>query len=128
MNYLKAFIAQVLIVFFANYFLPDVQVMSQTKLPHIGGDVIFALALGALNMLIYPMLKLTGHTAIFKIIIVAIVLNFVAYAVLKLLPLGIDVMGLKGYALVSIVVAIGSVLVNYFEMKKHSKKMPEMPQ
>lgn len=128
MNYLKAFAIQVLIVFFANYLLPDVQVMNQTKLPHIGGDIIFAVALGVLNMAIYPILKMTGHAAIFKVAIVAIVLNFIAYAILKLLPLGIDVMGLKGYALVAIVVSVGSILVNYFEMKKSPKKFPEMPQ
>lgn len=128
MNYLKALAFNFLIVFFANHVLPGVLVMDQTKLPHIGGDLIMAIALGVLNTLIYPVLRLIKHESALKIAIVALILNFVAYAILKIVPIGISVINIQGYLIASAVVAIGSFLINFFEMKHQHKTMENFPQ
>ncbi len=127
MNYLKTLVINFLIVFFADHVLPGILVMDQTKLPHIGGDLIMAFALAILNTLIYPILRLIGHASALKIALVAIILNFAAYGVIKLIPIGIGVTNVEGYIMASAVVAIGSFLTNFFEMKRRHKKA-EMPQ
>ncbi len=125
MNYLKTFAINFLVVFFANHILPGISVMDQTKLPHIGGDLIMAFALGFLNTLISPVLKLLGHASALKIALVALILNFAAYAIVKLLPLGIGIVNVEGYILASGVVAVGSFITNFLDMKRLKK--PEFP-
>ena len=126
MNYLKTLVINFLIVFFANHILPGILVMDQTKLPHIGGDLIMAICLGVLNTLIYPILKLTGQVSGLKIALAALILNFAAYAIVKIIPIGIGVTSVEGYIMASAVVAIGSFLTNFFEMKR-SHKPTEIP-
>ena len=46
MTYLKSLFFNFLVVFFANHVLPGIEVVKPTKLPHIGGDLTFAIALG----------------------------------------------------------------------------------
>jgi uncharacterized membrane protein YvlD (DUF360 family) len=119
MNYLKSLLFNFLIVFFSNHLIPGIDVVVQKKLPHLGGDLLFAVGLGLLNSLIYPMLKvlnrkssMTAHIAIFSI-----TLNFGAYALLKLLPFGIQISSLEGYLFPALAVTIVSFLTNLFEMR-----------
>lgn len=122
MNYIKSLLFNFLIVFFADYLIPGVDVVNQTKLPHIGGDLIFAFALGLLNSLIVPLLKLMdGHLSIFRVSVVSFILNFAAYALLKLLPLGIFITNVEGYLSAALVVSIASSVLNYFEIRRHNK-------
>ncbi len=120
-NRFKALLINFLVVFFADHVLPDILVMDQTKLPHIGGDLIMALALGFLNTLIYPVLKMMGHATAIKIALAALALNFIAYAVVKIIPIGIGVASIEGYLMASLAVAVGSFFTNYFEWKRHQK-------
>jgi len=122
MNYLKAFFFNFFIVFFVNYILPGISVVSQTKIPNIGSDLIFAVALGVVNTLIYPVLKMCHHATLLKIAGLSLVVSFVAYALLKFLHLGIHVTTFTGYASAALLVAIGSFLINYFEMRYHYPK------
>lgn len=126
MNYLKTLVINFLVVFFADHILPGILVKDQTKLPHIGGDLIMAVVLGILNTLIYPVLRLIGHVSALKIALVSIILNFAAYALVKLLPIGIAVTNVEGYIFASAVVSIGSFLTNFLEMKR--RKQPEISQ
>ncbi len=120
MRYLKSLFFNFLVVFFANYLLPGID-PSITKLPHIGGDFAFAIGLGLLNSLIYPALKLVHRpTAVSRLIMLATPLNFIVYAAAKFLPMGVHIASVEGYLLGAIVVSIGSVLLNHFEMKGHS--------
>lgn len=122
MRYLKTLLFYFLIVFFVNYLFPGVDVVNQTKIPHIGGDLIFAVALGFLNSLILPSLKMiNGSVGVVRISIVALVLNFAAYALLKLLPLGVFVTNVEGYLAASLVVSVGSILVSYAQLR-HCRK------
>lgn len=127
MHYLKTLLINFLVVFFTNHVLPGILVMNQTKLPHIGGDIIMAIALGILNTLIYPVLHLIHHASALKIALVAIILNFAAYIIVKMAPIGIAVTSVEGYILASSIVTIGSFLTNFFEMKRNPKP-PEIPQ
>lgn len=121
MNYLKSLVINFLVVFFSDHILPGIQVMDQTKLPHLGGDFILAIALGLLNSLIYPVLKLIrNEPSALKIALVAFILNFTAYGLVKVIPIGISVNTVEGYILVSAIVTIGGFLTNYFEMKRYT--------
>jgi hypothetical protein len=130
MNYLKCLAFNFLTVFFANYILPGIDVVRQTKLPHLGADLPYALALGLLSSLIYPVLKVVDQKINpARIAIVAVCLSFGSYAVLKFAPLGIEVRTVEGYLFASAIVALVSFLTNFFEMKRSNKfpKPPEMP-
>lgn len=119
MKYLKGLLFYVLIVFFVNYLLPGMDVVHQTKIPHIGGDVIFAVGLGFLNSLIFPFLKMIdGNVGLLRVSIGTLVLNFAAYALLKLLPLGVFVLNVEGYFIASLAVSIGSILLSYSHMRQ----------
>lgn len=126
MKILKIFVINFLVVFFANHVLPGILVMDQTKLPHVGGDLIMAAGLGLINTLIFPVMKMIGHATALKIALAALVLNFAAYGLIKLIPIGIGVANVEGYLMASAVVAIGSFLTNFFELKRHHHKT-EMP-
>lgn len=122
MRYFKSLLFYFLIVFFVNYLFPGVDVVNQTKIPHIGGDLIFALGLGLLNSLIFPLLKgMDGSVGLVRISIVAFVLNFAAYALLKMLPLGVFVTNVEGYLAASLVVSVGSILISYCQLRQCRK-------
>jgi hypothetical protein len=129
-QYLKNLAYNFLTVFFTNYLFPGIDVVHLSKLPHIGGDLLFALVMGLLSSLIYPVLKVIDPTIhLARIGIVAGGLSFGAYAVLKFAPLGIEVKTVEGYFFASLAVALGAFLTNFFEMKRAGKfpKPPEMP-
>ncbi|MBM3184045.1 MAG: phage holin family protein [Chlamydiae bacterium] len=117
MYYLKSLLFMFFIVFFANHVLPGIDVASQAKLPHLGGDLIFAAALGLINSLIFPILKVMQKVSIWRIALLALVVNFLSYALLKILPVGIHIISFTGYLLAAIVVSLGSFLTNFLEMK-----------
>ncbi|MBF8262745.1 MAG: hypothetical protein HW387_410 [Parachlamydiales bacterium] len=129
-NFLKCLAYNFLTVFFANYLLMGIEVEHPSKLPHIGGDLLFPLVLGLLFSSIYPILKVIDQNInLARIGIVAGCLSFGSYAILKFAPLGVEVKTVEGYLLASIVVALGGFLTNFFEMKRANKfpKPPEMP-
>ncbi len=127
MSYLKSLFFNFLIVFFANHLLPGIDVVTQTKLPHLGGDLIFAVGLGVLNSLIYPVLKALHKKSamLVQIAIISILLNFGAYALLKLLPFGIHIASMEGYLFPAIAVTIVSFLTNLFEMRIRHHHCPK---
>lgn len=122
MNYIKSLFYNFLAVFFCNHVLPGIDVVNVTRLPHLGGDIPFAAGLGLLNSLIYPLLKLTGRTrCTAQIGLAALVLNFLSYALLKMLPIGIHIT-LEGYFLGALIVSIIGFITNFFEMKANLPK------
>jgi len=129
MNYLKSLFFNFLIVFFANHLLPGIDVVVQKKLPHLGGDLIFAIGLGVLNSLIYPVLRFLNKRSMIslQILLASFILNFSAYALLKVLPLGIHISSWDGYLVPAIAVSIVSFLTNFFEMKAYERNHPSAP-
>lgn len=125
MYYLKTLFFNFLVIFFANHILPGIIVLNQTKLPHIGGDLIFPLILGFANSLIFPFFRLfRQRVTMIKTLLVTIIINFVAYAIVKLLPLGIQVTTLEGYLLVSLVVTISSIFITFLEARHFKQNVP----
>ena len=128
MGYIKSLFFNFLVVFFANYLLPGIEIVKHSKLPHIGGDLIFALSVGFLCSMICPLLKVIEKISFGRIVITSAVISFVAYAVIKFAPpFGIEVESVEGYLFASLVVSVGSILINYLEMKSafHSE-MPKL--
>lgn len=127
MTYIKCLFLNFLIVFFVNHVLPGIE-PGEHKLPHIGPDLIFAFVLGVLNSLIYPVLKVIppGPT-ISKIVVGAIVLNLVAYAIMKFVSLGIQITGIESFLIAAGVVSFGSIVTNFMEMKHAQQKPPKPP-
>lgn len=118
MGYLKSLLFCCLVVFFVDYLVPGVEVVSFTKLPHIGGDLFFAVGLGLLNFLSGAVLQILGKASLPRLAIVILVLNFAAYALVKLLPLGVFTTSVEGYALAAFAVSIGCGSVIYANQKK----------
>lgn len=124
MNYIKSLFFNFFIVFFADYLIPGIDVVNQSKLPHIGGDLIFAFALGLLNSLIVPLFRLMDHhVSMLRVTVVTFILNFGAYALLKLLPLGIFITNIEGYLIAAFVVSIACSILNYLEVRRQTQKM-----
>lgn len=124
MNYLKSFFLNFLVVFFAVHVLAGVDVATPTKLPHLGSDIPFALALGFLNSLIEPIFAFLFRPAtIVKLLLAAFGLNFGVFALVKFVSMiGIEITTVEGYLIVSCAVAIASFLTNYLEMKYRQKQ------
>lgn len=128
MHYLKSLFFSFLVIFFSLHIFDGIEVKDATKLPHLGGDLLFAIGLGFLNSLIFPVLKMIdAHTLAIRMILATLVLNFAAYALLKLLPLGISVTSLKGYAIIAAAVSLASFLMNYLEMRQGKPPHSELP-
>lgn len=139
MNYPKSLFYNFLTVFFANHILPGIEVLSMTKLPHLGADIPFAVIVGLLNSLIYPVLKLIDHrVGVIRIALVAFIMNFAIYAILKVVPVGIQISSVEGYLIASFVISLSSFALNFFEMRSdrphgghhasHSHDEPKIPQ
>lgn len=128
MTYFKSLFFNFLIVFFVNHVMPGI-VPGDYKLPHIGADLIFAFVLGLLNSLIYPILHfiLKESTTLAKIALTALIVNLTAYASLKFAPLGISITGFEGFFVAVAIVSCGSILTNYFEMKRSHPNVPRYP-
>ncbi len=119
MKYLRSLLFNFFIVFFADYLIPGVDVVDQTKIPHIGGDLIFAAGLGFLNSLVFPVLRMVKHSpGILQLSVVTLVLNFAAYALLKVVSLGVFVTNVRGYLIVAFVVSVGSILLSFIRGKR----------
>lgn len=87
---------------------------------------MFALGLGLLNSLIYPILRMISLRLLaLKIFLCAFVLNFIACGILKIASLGISIGSFKGYAILSLTISVGSFLINFFE-RKPASQAPEI--
>jgi uncharacterized membrane protein YvlD (DUF360 family) len=118
-QYIQGWFVNFLIIFFANHMLPGISVKVPAKLPHIGGDLLFAMILALLNSCVLPVLRFLDRSLpLPKLILTSVILNFAAYALLKFLPIDLHVESVEGYLLATIVVTTGSILAHLREMKK----------
>lgn len=128
MCYLKTLFFNFFIVFFSNHILPGIDITNQTKLPHIGGDLLFAMSLGVVNSLVYPVLKLFHQDSVLKIGGLCLSINFISYAILKLMSIGIHITSFTGYFAAALLVSIGSFLTNLLAMRhKKDQCVPSAP-
>jgi uncharacterized membrane protein YvlD (DUF360 family) len=124
MYYLKNFLIAFFIVFFVNYLFPGIDVVNQSKIPHIREDIFFAAILGFLNSVIFPLLRaLDRNSILVRVSIVTFLLNFLSYVILKAVPLGIYVTNIQGYFSAVLAVSFGSILLSYVQLR-HLKTPP----
>lgn len=127
MSYPKSLAINFLCAFFANHILPGLEITSYARLPHLGGDLLFAFILGLLNSLIFFGFKVFHQEiSAVKIAMVSFGLNFLSYGVVKFLPFGVHVETIEGYILVVLIVGMCSFLTNFFEMKRRAPLPPEI--
>lgn len=124
MNYLKALFVNFLAIFFANYLLPGIAVCNQTKLPHLGDDLPFALVLSALNLAIYPILKMFPRPLFWKVVVVSLFLNMMSYALLRFFIKGIEIQSFKGFLFPALWVWGASCLTLFFFIARSLKGPP----
>jgi len=125
MRYLKCLLFNFLIVFFVDYLVPGIDVVDQTKIPHIGGDLLFAGSLGLLNALAFPALRLIRKSSGgVQLAIFLLILNFAAFGLLKIIAMGIFITSLQGYLIAVFVVSLGSFFLNYPWGKKPRETAP----
>lgn len=130
MYYLKSLCYNFLTVFFANYLIPGIEIVNPTKLPCLKGDILFAVVVGFLSSLIYPVLKgLDQRISYIRIAAGSCGIALISYAILKFAPIGIEIKTITGFFLGAAVVAAGGFITNLFEMRQSMKfpRPPEMP-
>ena len=121
MKYLKSFAFCFFIVFFVNYLIPGVDVVSFTKIPFFKGDILFPAVLALANIGIVLGFKMVGKAlSKIKLGLSLFVLNSIGYSFLKVANSGIYITTVEGYALSIILVSVGCFLVLSFLMHDSS--------
>lgn len=122
-KFLKAFFFNALVIFFVNYLIPGIHIAESSKIPHIYGDILFPLVLGFLNSLILPALRVIDQPfSLMRLAVVALILNFAAYAFLKIIPIKIHLETIEGYLLGALSVTLISLMISGWEMRKDRPK------
>ncbi len=110
-------------VFFVNHVIPNIEIYYYSKLPHIGGDLIFAFLVGLLNSLIYPIIVIFKiKPSHFKIALSSFIISFAAYSIVNILPVGVKITAVKAYIWASLIVWFISYLINHLELKRYMKE------
>lgn len=130
MTYFKSLFINFLTVFFVNHVMPHVTISYHTKLPHIGGELIFAICVGFLNSLVFPFLRMFSSTpSYFKIGIFTFIVSFGSYALVNFIPADIKLHTIGAYIWSSLVVWFFAYLTNHMEFRRyvHKKRKEQEP-
>lgn len=123
MTFFKSLIINFLTVFFVNHVIPEVEIDYYSKLPHIGGDIIFAFSVGLLNSLIYPVIVLFKiKPTHFKVGLTSFFISFGAYSIVNILPVGVKITSAGGFIWTSLVVWFMAYLTNHLELRHYIKE------
>lgn len=115
MKYLKSFLFCFFIVFFVDYLIPGVDVVSFSKIPFIKGDILFPVILALANISIPFMYKiLNKNISKIKMAISLLLLNVIGYSLLKFLNAGVYITTIEGYLFSFVLVTAGCFLVLCF--------------
>lgn len=115
-----------LAIFFINYLFPGIEVMKRSKWPELQGEIPFALFLGGINTFLYPLLKkFDPKLSLPRMAVASVFLNFFAYALLKILPLEIELQSWIGYLLAASAASLVSFATQFLQRKKED--LPEPP-
>ena len=124
MTYFKSLLTNFLAVFFVDHIIPGIDIAYYSKLPHIGGDLIFSFGVGFLNSLIFPVLKhFTTKPTHFKIGIISLVISFLSYSLVNILPVDIKVTSAGGYIWSILIIWGVSYFTNHLEFRKYLKDL-----
>lgn len=120
MTYFKSLFLNFLTVFFVDHIIPGVDIAYYTKLPHIGGEIIWAVCLGFLNSLIFPVLRFVHpKPSHFKIGLISFIISFGAYGVVNLIPVGIKISRPEAFVYCGLIVWAVSYLTNHLEFRAY---------
>jgi len=123
MTYFKSLIINFLTVFFVNHVIPNVEIDYYTKLPHVGGDLIFAFGLGFVNSLIYPAIILFKvKPTHFKVGLISFLISFGGYSIVNILPVGVKITSPGAYIWTALVVWFVAYLTNHIELTHYVKE------
>jgi uncharacterized membrane protein YvlD (DUF360 family) len=123
MSYFKSLVINFLTVFFVNHVIGGVEIDYYSKLPEIGGDLMFAFFLGFSMSLIYPVIVLFKvKPTHFKVGLSAFLIAFSGYSIVNLLPLGIKVTSPSSYIWTSLIVWFMGYITNHLELRRYIKE------
>ncbi|NGX62762.1 MAG: hypothetical protein KR126chlam6_00162 [Candidatus Anoxychlamydiales bacterium] len=123
MTYFKSLVINFLTVFFVNHVIPNVEIDYYSKLPHIGGDLIFAFSVGFLNSLIYPAIILFKiKPSHLKVGLASFIISFAAYSIVNILPVGVKITTAGAYIWTALIVWFISYLTNHLELRRYLKE------
>jgi uncharacterized membrane protein YvlD (DUF360 family) len=126
MTYFKSLLTNFLTVFFVNHIIPGVSIAYYSKLPHIGGDIVFSFCLGFVSSLIFPIMRfLSEKPTHFKIGIYSFTITILAYSIVNILPVGIQIVSAGGYIWSVLIVWFVSYLTNHLEFREYLRKKDE---
>lgn len=115
MRYLKSFLFCFFIVFFVDYLIPGVDVVSFSKVPFIKGDILFPAILALANISIPFIYKiLNKNLSKIKMGISLLFLNIIGYSLLKFLNAGVYITTIEGYLFSFALVTVGCFFVLCF--------------
>ena len=120
MTYFKSLLINFLTVFFVDHIVPGVEINYYSKLPDIGGDLIFSFALGLINSLIFPIIMLFRiKPTHFKMGIISFFVSFGAYSIVNILPVGVHISTAGAFIWSGAIVWAISYFTNHLEARKH---------
>ncbi|NGX56004.1 MAG: hypothetical protein K1060chlam5_00238 [Candidatus Anoxychlamydiales bacterium] len=123
MTYFKSLIINFLTVFFVNHVVPGVEIDYYSKLPEIGGELIFSFSIGFILSLIYPIIILFKiKPTHFKVGLASFLISFIAYSIVNLLPVGIKVTSASAYIWTSLIVWFMGYFTNHIELRRYVKE------
>jgi uncharacterized membrane protein YvlD (DUF360 family) len=103
-----------------NHVIPGVDIDYYSKLPEIGGDLIFAFSLGFALSLIYPIIVIFKvKPTHFKVGLSSFLIAFIAYSIVNLLPVGIKVSSPSSYVWTSLIVWFMGYITNHLELRRY---------
>ena len=106
-----------------NHVISNVEIDYYSKLPHIGGDLIFAFSVGFLNSLIYPAIILFKiKPSHFKVGLASFIISFAAYSIVNILPVGVKITTAGAYIWTALIVWFISYLTNHLELRRYFKE------
>jgi uncharacterized membrane protein YvlD (DUF360 family) len=124
MSYFKSLLFNFLAVFFVNHVIPGIEIGYYSKLPEVKGDFIFSIAVGFLMSLVFPVLKaLPIKPSHFKIGLITFFISFVAYSIVNVLPLDIQIVHKGAYIWCSLIVWFCGYLTNHLEYRAYLKEL-----
>jgi uncharacterized membrane protein YvlD (DUF360 family) len=120
MNYLRSLFLNFLIVFFVDRAIPGIHIDNFENVPNIGADILFSLIVGFLNASVFFFLALLELTITpLRLALMTFIISFGAFAIISVVPFGIQVLSPLGFFLGSTLVWAIALLTNFLEWKHY---------
>jgi len=123
MTYLRSLFFNFLVVFFVNRVIPGLEITYFEQVPDIGADLFFSLILGFFNASVFPFLALMEiEITNLKLAILNGIISFGAFALISVIPFGVQVVSPLGFFLGGFIVWIVAFISNCLEAAQSNPK------